>query len=69
MIELLAITLVLLGCITVRQHYELKRQQHVVAAVAGLQLIYLKEYPLHEANKTPPTHDDNKPHSMGFLAR
>ena len=68
MIELLAITLVLLGCITVRQHYELKRQQHVVAAVAGLQLIYLKEYPLHESAKTP-IYDDNKPHSMGFLAR
>ena len=68
MIELLAITLVLLGCITVCQHYELKRQQHVVAAVASLQLIYLKEYPLHESGKTP-IHDDGKPHSMGFLAR
>ena len=68
MIELLAITLVLLGCITVRQHYELKGQRHIVAAIASLQLIYLKEYPLHESAKTP-THDDNKPHSMGFLAR
>ena len=68
MIELLAITLVLLGCITVRQHYELKRQQHAVATVASLQLIYLKEYPLHESAKTP-THNDGKPHSMGFLAR
>ena len=69
MIELLAITLVLLGCITVRQHYELKRQQYAVATVASLQLIYLKEYPLHESAKTPPTHNDGKPHSMGFLAR
>ena len=68
MIDLLAITLVLLGCITVCQHYELKRQRHVAAAIAALQLIYLKEYPLHESGKTP-IHDDNKPHSMGFLAR
>ena len=69
MIDLFAITLVLLGCITVRQHYELKRQRHVAAAIAALQLIYLKEYPLHEDDKTPPTHNDGKPHSMGFLAR
>ena len=69
MIDLFAITLVLLGCIIVRHHYELKRQRHVAAAIAALQLIYLKEYPLHESAKTPLTHDDGKPHSMGFLAR
>lgn len=68
MIDLLAITLVLLGCITVCQHYELKWQRHVVATLVGLQLTYLKEYPLHESGKTP-IHDDGKPHSMGFLAR
>ena len=68
MIELLAITLVLLGCIIVRHHYELKRQRHVAAAIAALQLIYLKEYPLHESGKTP-IHDDGNSRSMGFLAR
>ena len=66
---ILSIALVLMGGIVVMQHYELKAHRAIMRSLSNVTLEIIRQYPLDKAKiAATPTHDDNKPHSMGFLA-